>query len=128
MDGVVAAAFNAHQRRTVAGRQLLGPDAPAAAATSFTQLGARVEVRPSPWQLTPAESALATEWLRGWVAAAQEQQPGLGAERYLAHRLAAAAVGGLHVTVHHEDVLARWGSTVPHPAAYQSAEAIGRGE
>ena len=35
LDAVFAAAFDAHQRRTVDGRRLLGPDAGAAAESAF---------------------------------------------------------------------------------------------
>jgi len=39
----------------------------AVASDSFTRLGARVQVRPSPWQLGPDEAALTAVWLDGWV-------------------------------------------------------------
>ena len=51
LDARVAAAFDAHQRREVDGRRLLGPDAVAAAVEQFGRLGADVHVRPSPWRL-----------------------------------------------------------------------------
>ena len=35
LDAEIAAAFNAHQRRSVGGRRLLGPDAAGAAAAAF---------------------------------------------------------------------------------------------
>jgi hypothetical protein len=52
-DAEVAAAFNAHQRRSAEGRRLLGPDAVDAAAEAFTRLGATVRISPSPWRLGP---------------------------------------------------------------------------
>lgn len=102
LDERLAAAFNAHQRRTVGGRALLGPSAVPAIATAFIRLGATVHRRPSPWRLGP--SRLASEWLRGWVSAACEQEPSLRGEAdgYLARRLSA----GVHAVVHHEDLLA----------------------
>jgi hypothetical protein len=102
LDERLAAAFNAHQRRTVGGRALLGPSAVPTIATEFVRLGATVHRRPSPWRLAPSE--LATEWLRGWVSAACEQEPSLRGEAdgYVARRL----TEGVHVTVHHEDLLA----------------------
>jgi hypothetical protein len=102
LDERLAAAFNAHQRRTVGGRTLLGPSAVPAIATAFGRLGATVHRRPSPWRLGPSE--LTTEWLRGWVSAACEQEPSLSGEAdgYVARRLSA----GVRVTVHHEDLLA----------------------
>jgi hypothetical protein len=108
LDERLRAAFNAHQRRTVDDRRLLGPDAVAAAARAFSRLGADVLVRPSPWRLGPADAALAAEWLTGWVDAACEQQPELAtpAASYLRRRLTQAAAGGLGVTVHHQDLLA----------------------
>jgi hypothetical protein len=104
LDDAIAAAFNAHQRRTVDGRVLLGPSAVPATATAFIRLGATVHRRPSPWRLGPSQSDLLGEWLRGWVSAACEQEPDLtpAADAYVARRLA----GDLHVTVHHEDLLA----------------------
>jgi hypothetical protein len=104
LDERLAAAFNAHQRRTVGGRVLLGPSAVPAIATAFTRLGAAVHRRPSPWRLGPSQSDLVAEWLRGWVGAACEQEPSLlpEADGYVARRLSE----GVQVTVHHEDLLA----------------------
>jgi hypothetical protein len=103
LDALIAAAFNAHQRR---GR-LLGPDAVAAAIDQLRGSGAEVIVRPSPWRLDAARADLAAEWLGGWVAAACEQAPALGAiaGAYRDRRLAQAAAGELAVTVDHADLL-----------------------
>ncbi|OLT14381.1 trans-aconitate methyltransferase [Pseudonocardia sp. CNS-139] len=112
LDAAFAAAFDAHQRRTVGGRRLLGPDAPAAAVAAFRGHGMDVVTAPSPWRLGPDGdadgAALAEEWLRGWLSAACEQEPDLAAEAgaYLRRRLAAAAAGELRVTVGHADLLA----------------------
>ncbi|MFF4650840.1 methyltransferase domain-containing protein [Streptomyces sp. NPDC001380] len=108
LDTAVAAAFDAHQRRRTGGRRLLGPDAVAAAAEAFERLGATVLHLPSPWRLGPDRAALAEEWLRGWVGAACEQEPGLAprADAYLRRRLDACAAGALRVTVGHGDLLA----------------------
>jgi SAM-dependent methyltransferase len=101
LDAEFAAAFNAHQRRG----GLLGPDAIAAATEAFERRGAVVWSRPSPWRLGADETALAHEWLRGWTAAACEQQPDLlpQANGYLRRRLNAIE---LRVVVHHVDLLA----------------------
>ena len=109
LDGPLADAFNAHQRRDPGGGRLLGPDAAGAAADAFTARGVEVLVRPSPWRLGPGEADLMAEWFNGWVGAAVEQHPELAAEvaPYAEHRLAEAAAGRLSVTVHHEDLLAR---------------------
>jgi SAM-dependent methyltransferase len=108
LDRVVGAAFDAHQRRQVHGRRLLGPDAAAAAKDAFAALGAHVEARPSPWQLGPGDADLAAAWLSGWVGAAHEQRPDLDVADYLRARLDAAAAGSLRVTVQHEDLFVRW--------------------
>jgi hypothetical protein len=104
LDAEFTDAFNAHQRRSVAGRRLLGPDAVAATVTAFDGLGAAVSTRPSPWRLGPDQAALAGEWLRGWVDAACEQRPDLAAHApaYLRRRLD----DELRVVVGHTDLLA----------------------
>jgi SAM-dependent methyltransferase len=108
VDAAFAAAFDAHQRRTVDGRRLLGPDAGAATVDAFERRGATVVTRPSPWRLDAGHAALTEEWLRGWIAAACAQQPDLDqvAGPYLHRRLDACAAGELRVTVGHVDVLA----------------------
>jgi hypothetical protein len=107
LDARVAAAFDAHQRRTMAGGRLLGPDAVALAVEGFGRLGAEVLVRPSPWRLGASEAGLTHEWFTGWVGAACEQQAGLAAEAhaYARRRLEQAAAGRLAVTVDHADLL-----------------------
>jgi hypothetical protein len=109
LDEPIATAFNAHQRRSVDGRRLLGPNAADAAADMFVRLGADVLVRPSAWRLDAAHAALTAEWLTGWVGAACEQRAELrtAARAYLRRRRAAAIGGNLRVSVHHHDLLAR---------------------
>ncbi len=113
LDRRVAAAFDAHQRRTTETGALLGPDAPAAAIEEFVRRGAEVVVRPSPWRLGAAHAALVTEWFAGWIGAAREQEPGLAAltDDYTRRRLAEATAGRLEVTVDHADLL-----VLPAPA------------
>ncbi|MEV4120019.1 class I SAM-dependent methyltransferase [Micromonospora sp. NPDC049645] len=108
LDEAVEAAFNDHQRRTVEGRRLLGPDAAAATLAAFTRHDIDVRERPSPWRLGPEQADLAAEWFRGWLAAACEQRPDLAgpAEAYARRRLADAAAGRLTVLVEHSDILA----------------------
>jgi SAM-dependent methyltransferase len=107
LDRRVAAAFDAHQRRTTERGRLLGPDAADFAAGAFRRLGAEVLVRPSPWRLGPAHSALAAEWFTGWVGAACEQEVELAdqCEPYARRRLEQASAGELAVTVGHADLL-----------------------
>lgn len=107
MDAEIAAAFDAHQRRTIGGRRLLGPDAVDASTQAFGRLGVEVQVRTSPWRLGGDQAALTAQWLRGWVDAAYEQRPELADDGYLGRRLAAAEAGELRVVVHHADLFAR---------------------
>jgi len=102
LDRRIEAAFNSHQHRN----QLLGPDAAALAAERFRKAGAEVITRPSPWRLGAGEVDLTTEWFRGWVGAAHEQEPELQLDGYTRQRLEQATAGQLAVTVHHEDLLA----------------------
>lgn len=108
LDAEFAAAFDDHQRRTVDGRRLLGPDAAAVAYACFADRGFDVQRRPSPWRLGPRDAALTEEWLRGWIAAACVQRPAFAAEAgaYLRRRLECLAAGELRVVVGHVDVLA----------------------
>lgn len=108
-DQLFAAAFNEHQRRVSPTGRRLGPDALEAAVAGFQGRGLDVLVRPSPWRLGPDESALAAQWLEGWVGPACEQRPELEELRpsYVRRRLAELADGRLTVTVHHQDLLAR---------------------
>lgn len=108
LDQAVAEAFNAHQRRTTGRRTLLGPDAVYAAVDAFRRRGRSVVLRESPWRLGPGQAGLATEWLRGWLDAACEQQPELTrlVAEYGPRRFAQAAAGQLGVIVHHLDLLA----------------------
>jgi hypothetical protein len=123
LDRRVAAAFDAHQRRTTAGGRLLGPDAVAAAVEAFGRLGAETVVRSSPWRLGAAEAELAAEWIAGWIGAACEEQADLIAEAdgYARRRLAEAAAGRLAVTVDHADLLVVPGLLSGPPAASSPA-------
>jgi hypothetical protein len=107
LDRRIAAAFDAHQRRTTERGRLAGPDAVAVASEEFGRLGAEVLARPSPWRLGAAKAELVAEWLSGWVAAACEQDVELAAEAgaYRRRRLTEAAAGRLAVTVGHTDLL-----------------------
>ena len=102
LDQEIAAAFNAHQRRTQDGRRLLGPDSGEAARRSFERAGATVTVAASPWRLGRDRSALTAQWLDGWLAAAAEERPDLPIDSYRERR----REGDLVVTVGHTDLLA----------------------
>jgi hypothetical protein len=106
LDAAVAAAFDAHQRRTVGGRTLAGPGAADVAVTAFRDRGIPVEVRETPWRL--GSDALAHAWFDGWVGAAVEQQPGLSArlDGYVRGRTEQLRTGRLTVSVGHRDLYA----------------------
>ena len=101
LDASFAEAFNEHQRRD----DLLGPEAVSVAVEAFERRGATVLTGPSPWRLDADHAMLTAEWLKGWVAAACEQEPGLAehADAYLGRRLDDSE---LRVVVHHTDLLA----------------------
>jgi hypothetical protein len=107
-DRAFATAFNDHQRRVADGRRLLGPDAVAAAAALFRAAGWTVRTDASPWRLGARQSALAAEWLAGWLSAAVEERPALQewAGEYARTRSAQLAAGRLEVDVNHLDLLA----------------------
>ncbi len=108
LDRVVAAAFDAHQRRTARNRPLLGPDAVGVAVDAFERGGFAVQTAASPWRLGPGSADLMRSWLDGWLAAAAAQQPALAAELvgYRERREGEIADGRLRVEVHHFDLLA----------------------
>jgi hypothetical protein len=108
LDARLEAAFNAHQRRVVAGRRLLGPDGVDAAVEAFARHGVPTVLRPSPWRLGAADSELLTDWFGGWLDAACEEEPRLSgpAQEYARRRLAQIADGRLCAGVHHVDLLA----------------------
>jgi hypothetical protein len=111
LDRELAAAFNDHQRRTVDGRRLLGPDAAAATVAALHRNGATTELRDSPWSLGAEHPELTTQWLLGWVAAACEQRPELteAAREYARRRQDELAAQRLDIVLHHDDVLACYG-------------------
>lgn len=108
LDAEILAAFNDHQRRTVDGRTLLGPDAVAYTIEALRRLGMAVHERPSAWRLGPDRADLGTEWFDGWIAAACEQRPDLALRTggYERRRRAGIAAGRVDVVVQHTDVLA----------------------
>jgi trans-aconitate methyltransferase len=107
LDRRVAAAFNAHQRRTTRRGALLGPDAAEEAITQLGRRGGEVVVRSSPWRLDAPDADLIAEWFKGWLWAACEQEPELTAQTdsYERRREAEATAGQLQVTVDHADLL-----------------------
>ena len=108
LDAEVAEAFNAHQRRTVDGRTLLGPDAVDAAVDGVRPPRRRVRGAAQPVAARPGPGRPGRRVVPGWLGAACEQRPELTgpAAEYAARRCAQAAAGRLGVVVHHEDLLA----------------------
>ena len=107
LDAAIAAAFDAHQRRTTPAGRLLGPDAVPAAVEQLARDRRRGPRPAEPVAARRRPRRLAAAWLDGWVAAACEQEPALAAEAdaYRDRRLAQAAAGQLAVTVDHADLL-----------------------
>jgi hypothetical protein len=102
LDSAVSEAFNRHQHRN--GR--CGPDAVAVVAAAFRAVGYQVHLAPSPWRLGPHHRELTEQWLRGWCAAAADEDPHLELDDYVRSRLDDCVAGRLRVVVHHNDLLA----------------------
>lgn len=108
-DQDVRRAFNAHQRRLVGGRALLGPDAPSVLTSAARARGLRVAAKRTPWVLLGSDGPLLGEWLRGWLEAAVEHDPSLATEMesYRRRRMAQVRSRRLRVWVDHVDLLVR---------------------
>jgi len=106
IDAEVAAAFDAHQRRTVGGRQLLGPDAADTAVAAFRRHGMTVRTVDTPWRLDEVDHALAARWLTERVAAAVEQQPDLAERATAALHRRLVNCAPLRAVIYHVDLLA----------------------
>jgi len=104
LDGAVAEAFDAHQRR--GGR--LGPRAGHECARRFADRGWTVVEVATPWRLGPAEPDLLAAWLAGRAGAAVEQAPELAdpLRAWSRRRTAQMRDGGLSAVVGHVDVVA----------------------
>ncbi|HEY0248263.1 MAG TPA: SAM-dependent methyltransferase [Gryllotalpicola sp.] len=111
-DRAVEAAFNAHQRRIVNGRRLLGRYGAAIARGLFLQAGWNVRPADTLWRLDGRDPRLLREWFEGWVDAAAEQRPELELELspagggYRELRSAQLSRGGLAAIIVHTDLLA----------------------
>ncbi|MFF1877909.1 SAM-dependent methyltransferase [Leifsonia sp. NPDC058230] len=107
-DEAFESSFNAHQRRLVNGRRLLGRHGAAIARGIF--LRARWNVRPvdTLWRLGHHDPLLLREWFDGWVDAAVEERPDLRAEARAYRELRSAQLrrGELSAVVVHTDLLA----------------------
>ncbi len=95
-DALVRERFNAHQRRDKGLGPALGPEAAPALAAALGRHGYRVDLVPSPWQLSMSRSdhaTLAARLLAGWCAAAIEEDPGAARIVTAWHRRRQAALG-----------------------------------
>ena len=108
-DPWILASVNAHQHREKGEGAAMGPDATAYLQTRLQTYGYRVSVAPSPWQLTPEQSALQVALLQGWQQAVQAQCPGEQerVRRWFDKRLAQARSHQLSIRVDHQDLFAR---------------------
>jgi hypothetical protein len=107
-DDVFGRAFDAHQRRVVRGRPLLGRYGATIARGLFEQAGWHVREAVTSWRLGPHEPRLLREWFDGWVGAAVEQRPDLHDESLSYRQLRATQRerGELSATIRHVDLLA----------------------
>ncbi|MCL7945728.1 glycosyltransferase [Marinobacter sp. ATCH36] len=107
-DHWILATVNAHQHREKGAGAAMGPDATTYLQTRLQTYGYRVSVAPSPWRLTPEQSALQTALLEGWQQAVLEQSPGeqVRAQRWFDNRLAQAREQRLSIRVDHQDLFA----------------------
>lgn len=103
-----ARAFNAHQRREVAGRRLLGRYGAPLVGGLFRLAGWHVRSALTTWQLDAAVPLLLGEWFDGWTGAALEHDPRLRHETagYRELRWAQHDHGELSARVYHLDLLA----------------------
>lgn len=110
-DALVRERFNAHQRRDKGLGPALGPDAAPALAVALVRHGYRVDLVPSPWQLSMGHgghAALAASLLAGWCAAAIEEDPSAARIVTAWHRRRQAALEDprLRLRIGHLDLFA----------------------
>jgi hypothetical protein len=108
-DGSIVALVNEHQRTDKGFGAALGPDAPAAAARCFEQIGYQVQRSRSDWSLAPDCRELQRLLVEGWAQAATEIAPARARfiDGWRDRRLAHVAAGWSEILVGHED-LAAW--------------------
>ena len=108
LDAAINDAFNAHQLRDSDSRRQLGRYAAPIARGLFAEAGWNVRQTTTVWRLDDRQGALLGEWFDGWLGAAVEQRPDLGAdtEQYRARRLAHIERRELSARIDHVDLLA----------------------
>jgi hypothetical protein len=107
-DDAFETSFNAHQRRLVGGRRLLGRHGAALARGLFLRAGWNVRPVDTYWRLGENEPHLLGQWFDGWVDAALEHGPELQVEGsgYRELRRAQMRRDALSAVVVHTDLLA----------------------
>ncbi|TFC22590.1 SAM-dependent methyltransferase [Cryobacterium glucosi] len=108
LDAAFEEAFNAHQLRLADNRRQLGPYGAPIARGLFTQAGWEVRQTATEWLLDHSRHRLLLDWFCGWVDAAVEQDPRLGAEaaRFRRLRMSQIRRGELAARIRHVDLLA----------------------
>ncbi len=108
LDAALGSSFNGHQRRLAGGRRLLGPDGAALARRLLLEAGWHVRAVPTFWRLGARDPRLMRAWLDGWIDAALEHSPALGAQAagYRALRAEQVRRGALSAVIVHTDLLA----------------------
>jgi hypothetical protein len=107
-DEAFEASFNAHQRRLVDGRRLLGRHGVAIARGLFLRAGWNVRPVDTFWRLGDHDPHLLGQWFDGWVDAAHEHRTELRVEGsgYRELRSTQLRRGALSAVVVHTDLLA----------------------
>ncbi len=107
-DHWILESVNAHQHREKGAGAAMGPDATTYLRAQLQSYGYQVSVAPSPWRLTPGQSALQIALLQGWQQAVQEQNPDelARAQCWFDMRLAQARAQRLSICVNHQDLFA----------------------
>jgi hypothetical protein len=107
-DKLFETAFNAHQRREVHDRRLLGRYGAPIVQGLFELAGWKVRKARTSWRIADTEPRLLNEWFDGWIDAAEEQSPTLRADAagYRELRRSQLDRGELSAVVYHLDLLA----------------------
>jgi hypothetical protein len=107
-DKLFETAFNAHQRRQVHDRRLLGRYGAPIVRGLFELAGWKVRTARTSWRIAHTEPRLLAEWFDGWTDAAEEQSPTLreAAAGYRGLRTSQLDRGELSAVVYHLDLLA----------------------
>ena len=108
-DDWIRETVNEHQHNDKGTGAALGPSATNYLKQQLELRDYQVSVAPSPWRLTPAQSALQRALLEGWRDAVMQQSPSerQRAERWFGLRLKQADEQSLSIRVEHEDLFAR---------------------